>query len=117
LTKVVNELSDPEGYVGLAAIYRKQNRAEELLDVLAKAFKGKKGLERLDDEIETIGKDEKLVDAMIEAGKKLSTGDAPKLNFFGSYILAKLAARNRKTDSVVEFYRFAAQGTPQPGRA
>ncbi|MGE3316693.1 MAG: tetratricopeptide repeat protein, partial [Planctomycetaceae bacterium] len=64
-------------------------------------------LERLDDEIETIGKDEKLVDAMLAAGKKLSSGDEPKLNFFGSYILAKLAARNHKSESVIEFYRFA----------
>lgn len=106
-TKVLKDSADPEGYVGLAVIYRRQGRAEELLDTLAKALRGKKGLERLETEVEEISKDAKLVDAMVEVGRKISSGEEPKLNFFGSFILAKLASRTKKTDAAIEFYRYA----------
>jgi len=112
---VLKDTADPEGYVGLATIYQRQNRAAELLDALGRALKGKKGLDRLEELMDSVGGDEKLVDELIAAGREQSTGDEPKLNFYSSYVLAKLASQAKRTDAVVEFYRFAHKARRNQG--
>ena len=101
-----------EGYVGLAVVYRRQSRPTELLDALTRAVKGGGDFGLLETEMKAIGEDENLLDSLIAVGRKLAEGDEPKLDFAGSFILAKLAARAAKTKAAVEFYRFALKTVP-----
>ncbi len=48
IQRVMKESHDTEGYVSLAVIYRKENKPQELLEVLAKGLKGQRGTNRLD---------------------------------------------------------------------
>ena len=105
--KTLEDSSDAEGYVGLTAIYRRQKRADKLLGVLSKAIAGRQNIGLLESELTAITKDTKLLDALIQTGRKWSKGEVPRLDFPGSFILAKLAADAKRTDAAVEFYRFA----------
>lgn len=105
--KTLSDSGDAEGYAGLARVYRQQRRPEELLDALVKSLKGGRGLAVLEAEMTAIGKDEKLLDGLLAAGRKLIGPDAPKLDFAGSYLLAKMAAKAEKNEAAIEFFRFA----------
>jgi len=107
------------GYIGLASIYRRQGRAADLLEALAKALEGARSLQqmqgsvaRLESEIKAIGQDEKVLDGLIAAGRELSAGDDPKLRFAASFILAKLASVGGQSAVAIEFYRFALKKAP-----
>ncbi len=102
------------GYLGLAAVYRQQKRPAELIQALSKGFGGTRSPEellsnfgRLETELKAIQADEKLLDSLIAAGREMSKGDNPKLDFNGSFILAKMAGEAKKIDAAVELYRFA----------
>lgn len=102
------------GYLGLAAVYRQQKRPAELIQALSKGFGGTRSREqlltnfgKLETELKAIQADEKLLDSLIAAGREMSKGDDPKLDFNGSFILAKLAGEAKKIDAAVELYRFA----------
>ncbi len=98
-----------DGYIGLTALYRRQNRPAELLQALSQAFAREseldKAAEDLERELQAIGADEKLVNGLIEVGTQQSEGDSPKLDFAGSILLAKIAAQNKKYDPAEKFYR------------
>jgi tetratricopeptide (TPR) repeat protein len=102
--RVITESRDTEGWVSLAAIYRKENNAEKLLDALAKGLHGQRGTNRLDHLLVEIQDDHKLVDAIIAAGRKLETTDKSKVDFYTAYLVARLAGRAQKMDAAVEFY-------------
>ena len=106
--------ADTSGYLGLAAVYRLQNRPTELIPALSKAFGETRTPEqllqnraKLESEMKIIQADEKLVDGLISAAQEMSKGDNPTLDFNGSFILAKLAADAKKIDAAIELYRFA----------
>lgn len=112
--KTVERNKDAEGYLGLASIYRKTNKPDELILALGRALGNGRNadeleqtLEALSTEIKAIGSDEKLVETLISAGRKLAEGDSPKLEFASSLILAKIASEAKKTEAVVQFYRYA----------
>ena len=98
-----------DGYIGLTALYRRQNRPAELLQALSQAFARESELEKaaedLERELQAIGADEKLVTGLIEVGTQQSEGDSPKLDFAGSILLAKIAAQNKQYDPAEKFYR------------
>ena len=71
INDVLKDTGNPEGYVGLAALYRKQNKPEQLLDVLAKGFQGQRGLDRLDVLLSEMQTDAPLVDSLIAAARKI----------------------------------------------
>lgn len=100
-----------EGYIGLAALYRRQNRPAELLQALSQAFSRESELEKaaedLERELQAIGSDEKLVAGLLEVGAKQSEGESPKLDFASSVLLAKIAAQNKQYDPAETFYRLA----------
>lgn len=102
-----------EGYIGLVGIYRERKQAGPLLDVLVKAVKGGRGLERLEPELKAISEDGKLLDGLIATGRKQLTGDEPKLEVAAAIILAKLAAEAKKTAAAIDFYQFALKGARQ----
>jgi tetratricopeptide (TPR) repeat protein len=92
----------------LASIYRRQNKPRELLETLVKGFtRGKGSLDGLKPELEAIQKDPKLVESLIEAGRKLAHEDPPQLDFAGSYVLGNLAAEAGQWEAAQEFYQIA----------
>jgi tetratricopeptide (TPR) repeat protein len=107
IEKVIKESHDPEGYVSLAAIYRRENKAPELLDALAKGLKGQRGTNRLDQLLAKIQDDGPLVDKLIAAARKLKADDKSKVDFFTAYLVGRLAGRAQKIDAAVEFYTLA----------
>lgn len=98
-----------EGYVGLAALYRRQNKPTELLQALSQAFSRETELasaaEDLERELQAIGSDEKLVAGLLEVGLKQAEGDSPKLDFASAVLLAKIASQNKQLESAEKLYR------------
>lgn len=105
--KTLTYSSALNGYVGLADVYRSQNRPQELLETLAKAYAKTKGLKGLDVELKAIQEDDKLVATLLETGRKLAAEAPPRLDFPSSHILAWMAAKTKHTAESQEFYRLA----------
>lgn len=101
--------ADTTGYLGLAVVLRKMNRPEELLETLGRALSkaNNDGLESVEAELKAISADEKLLEALLAAGRVQQQADPPKLNFEKSLLLAKLAAERDRIDDAAEFYRIA----------
>lgn len=104
IQRVIKESHDPEGWVSLALLYRKENKPAELLEALGKGLKGQRGTNRLDQLLVQIQEDHALVDGLIAAARKLEGADKSKLDFFTAYIIGRLAGRAQKLDAAVEFY-------------
>ncbi|MGH7200218.1 MAG: tetratricopeptide repeat protein, partial [Planctomycetaceae bacterium] len=115
--KTLEQSGDPAGYMGLAAVYRRQGRPAELLDALAEGLKGGPDAVQLETELKAIQEDKKLLDGMFRAGRKTAAEDESKLGFIKSYILAKLAVESKRTDEAIEFYRLALKLKLQPQQA
>lgn len=100
-----------EGYVGLASLYRRQNRPTELLQALSLAMSRESELEKsaedLERELQAIAADEKLVAGLLAVGKQQTEGDAPKLDFASSLLLGKIAAQGKEADLAEKFFRHA----------
>lgn len=99
--RVITESHDQEGWVTLAAIYRKEKNADKLLDALSKGLHGQRGVSRLDHLLVEIQQDDKLVDGLIAAGRKL---EKSKVDFYTAYLVGRLAGRAQKMDAALEFY-------------
>lgn len=110
--KTLEGSGDAQGYAGLAAVYRRQHRPSELLAALSKAIVRGENLELLETELKAISEDPKMVESLLEVGRKATEGDSPSLDFAGSLILAKLATATKKTAPAVRFYRFAMKQRP-----
>jgi tetratricopeptide (TPR) repeat protein len=110
---VLNDSGDAVGYVGLAGVYRRQKRAAELLDAVARAADAGKNLRQLQVEMDAITKDEPLLGELLAVGSQRLEAEAPQLNFAAGLILAKLAAVAKKTEVAVAFYRFALAKEPK----
>ncbi|QDU36672.1 tetratricopeptide repeat protein [Maioricimonas rarisocia] len=115
---------DPRGAVGLVAVYRRQARPEKLLEALTRAFtvvpmpEDEETLQRLNedlrelslrfaDEVNALAEDKDVLDGLMELGRKLHSGDEPKLEFVQAYFLGKLAVQAERTEDVENFYRRA----------
>jgi tetratricopeptide (TPR) repeat protein len=109
ITDVLKETGNAEAYVGLAALYRKENKPEELLGALAKAFQGQRGLDRLDSLLGNIQQDGPFIDSLVVAARKLKSSEKGKFDFFTAYLVGRLAAKAQRTDAAVEFYNYAMQ--------
>jgi tetratricopeptide (TPR) repeat protein len=99
--------SDPDaaGFAGLAAVYRRLAKTDELLDTLAKGFAQEGDIKAIDAEIKFLATDPKVVDTLVDSGRKLKAEGAEKLGFEQAYVLANLAAEARREEPAVEFYR------------
>lgn len=106
-TRVLADSGDADGYAGLAAVYRRQGRADELLTALAKAAAAGRSIEQLTAELEAVAQDEKLLSALIAAGKKQLEADPPQLDFAAGYLLARMSAIAKNIEATRAFYRFA----------
>jgi tetratricopeptide (TPR) repeat protein len=110
INQVLTDTGNPEGYVSLAALYRKQGKPEALLGVLSKALQGQKGLERLDAMLGEIQKDPAFVDKLVAAARKLKGAEkSGRFDFFVAYLVGRMAAKAQRTDAAIEFYNYAIQ--------
>jgi tetratricopeptide (TPR) repeat protein len=94
-----------QGYVGLAAVYRQQQKPSELIEALGKGYSQAGDLKGLADELEAVVADEKLAQSVLETGEKYAAEDPPKFDFATGYVLANLAADAKKTDLAEKLYR------------
>lgn len=110
--KSLEDSASTEAYLGLARIYRKQNKAAELLDNLAKAFERNNEQEQavaqaFEEEIEAISKDAALFDALLAAMKERTKDGARKEHYSAAFVLATIAGSTEKVDAAVELYDIA----------
>ncbi len=104
--KTLETAAEVPGYVGLAGVYRRQNRPAELLEALAKAYSEAGELKPLAAEIKAVAEDEKLLDKLLKSGEELLAEQPSPLDFPTGYVLANLAADGKKTDLAERLYRF-----------
>jgi tetratricopeptide (TPR) repeat protein len=97
--------AEAQGYVGLAGVYRRRGRPEELIDTLAKGFSEAGDLKGMTKELKAILGDEKLLSALMEVGVKRLDEQPPSLDFNSGYVLANLAADGKRTDIAQRLYR------------
>jgi tetratricopeptide (TPR) repeat protein len=100
------------GYTGLAEIYRKTDRTEDLLRLLGNAA-GKVGsLEPLEQEAKTIAADAALVNKLADAAKKSLAKDPKALGPDVALGMALMATRAKRFELVEEFFNLALRATP-----
>jgi tetratricopeptide (TPR) repeat protein len=109
ISQVLKDTGNPEGYVGLAAIYRKEKKPKALLDALSKSFQGQRGLDRLDVLLVELQQDVPLIDSLIAEARILKGQDKSKIDFFTAYLVGRLAAKAQRSDAAIEFYNLAMQ--------
>lgn len=101
---------DAPGYLGLAGVLRRMQRADELLDALGRGLSklGDEGLKEFDTELKAVLADKPLVDALVAAGRAQASAEPAQLNFEEAYLLGKLVAELERYDESIEFFRKAA---------
>ena len=105
-TKTLESAAEVPGYVGLAGVYRRQNRPAELLEILAKGYSEAGELKAFAAELKAIAEEEKLLEKLIKSGEELLAEQPSPLDFSTGYVLANLAADGKKTEAAEKFYRF-----------
>ena len=101
---------DASGYIGLAQVFRKLQKSDELLDLLGRSLTklGPDGLVQLEEKVlKTLIEDPKLVDSLMVAGRAQAKAEPSQLTFEKSFLLAGIAKASERTDDAVEFYRHA----------
>lgn len=108
--RVLESGGDAPGYLGLAGVLRRMQRADELLDALGRGLAklGDDGLKEFDTELKAILSDKPLVDALVTAGRNQASAVPSQLNFEEAYLLGKIVAELERYDEAIEFYRKAA---------
>jgi len=104
LNRTLERSKDPEGFAVLAVIYHKQNRPNELLHTLARAYAGRNQLNAIQEELKAIAKDKELTASVIAEGRKLNEEE---FDFAHAYVLANLAELADEKEQSEEFYRTA----------
>ncbi len=106
---------DASGYVGLARVLRKMQKADELLEVLGRGIaRGEESIALLEPEIKALSEDKTLMPRMIESGRARAKSN--QLKFEEAYLLAKFAAALKEPETSAEFYRLAIELNHNPAR-
>ncbi len=104
--KTLETSSEVPGYVGLAAVYRRQDRPADLLEILSKGYSEAGDLKGFGAEFKAIAADEKLLEKLVKSGEELVAEQPSPLDFATGYVLANLAADGKKTEATEKLYRF-----------
>ncbi|MSR58139.1 MAG: tetratricopeptide repeat protein [Planctomycetaceae bacterium] len=99
--------AEPEGYLGLAGVYRRQRRPAELIAALGKSYSESGELKGMTSEFKAIIGDEKLLESLLDTAIEQSEQQPARLDFASSYVLANLAAEGKRTARAERLYRFA----------
>lgn len=106
---------DGSGYLGLARVLRKMQKADELLEALGRGVaRGEDAVAALEPEIKALSDDKALVASLIESGRVRAASN--RLKFEEAYLVAKLAAALKDADASGEFYRHAITLGQNAGR-
>lgn len=106
---------DGSGYLGLARVLRKMQKADELLEALGRGVaRGEDAVAALEPEIKALSEDKALVAMLIESGRVRAASN--RLKFEEAYLLAKLAAALKDADASGEFFRQAITLSQNVGR-
>lgn len=105
-TKTLESTAELPGFVGLAGVYRRQNRPAELLEILTKGYAEVGDLKGFAAEFKAIAADEKLLSKLVKSGEELIAEQPSPVDFETGYVLANLAADGKKTAQAEKFYRF-----------
>lgn len=107
--KTLEFASEASGYLGLAQVYRRQNRPAELVEALGRACSEAGELKAFAraavGEFKAIAADEKLQESLLKMGEKALAGDPGDLEFTSGYVLANVAADAKKSDLAEALYR------------
>jgi tetratricopeptide (TPR) repeat protein len=103
--RTLSSAVDVHGYLGLAAVFRKQERAAELLDALAKGYTEAGELTEFSGEFKAILTDEKLLESLLKIAAEQLAAPITKVEFSTGYILANLAGEAKKTELAEKLYR------------
>lgn len=107
--KTLEGNKDPEGFAGLASVYRRQNKPDELFDSLTQAVESGSPIEALEEELQVIGTDEKLAAKVIELARQKSQPNNNQLRYAGARVAGKIAAAAKKFDDALSFYQSAME--------
>jgi tetratricopeptide (TPR) repeat protein len=124
--KLYNETAggaSPEALVGLSSIYRQQGKYEDWLETAGRAFAtlqlGNQAMlsrlnrefqemaQRFTEDTEKLAQEKEQVAAVMELGRKKSTGDDPDLDFEQAWLLGRIAVDAERTQDAKHFYRYA----------
>ncbi|MBI3861351.1 MAG: tetratricopeptide repeat protein [Planctomycetia bacterium] len=103
--KTLESAVDVQGYLGLAAVYRRQGRVESLLEALAKAWTEAGELTHFAAELKAISADPKLVESLLKLAAGVLAEQPPKVEFASAYILANVAGEAKQTEIAEKLYR------------
>ncbi len=124
-------ITDPRALVGMIAVLRHSQNAEELLPILTKAYQTVPRAEdeetlqklapdvrnlsqRFEEELTALKEDEKTLDLLMAHARTLEEGDEPKIDFISAYVLGKLAVESKRKDDAIHFYKFAIEMRNDP---
>jgi tetratricopeptide (TPR) repeat protein len=112
----LDDKASSEAYLGLASIYRQQGKAKELLENLTRVLSRQQELPtvaaQFEAEMKAIEKDEKLLAALLKAGRDATKEGVGPNDFSKVLFLAQLAAGVKNVDAAVEFYELALLAAP-----
>lgn len=104
--KALAKDADPDGYKGLIQVYRQQNRAKDLIALLAKLYSKKKNLDGFDADLAAITENGPLLDEMLNQGVAATKAEKPELEVSSLYVLAKLAGQGKRYDAATTLFRY-----------
>ena len=115
--KSLEDTVSTEAHLGLARIYRKQNKPKELLENLARAFERSNNDQEavgqiFEVELKAISEDGKLLDALIAVLREQTKDSTRKEHFASAFVLASIASSNEKTAEALELYDIALKANP-----
>lgn len=98
--------ADPDGYRGLIQVYRQQNRAKDLILLLAKLYTKKKNLDGFEADLTAITANVPLLDEMLNQGLAATKAEKPEFEVSALYVLAKVAGQGKRYEAASDLYRF-----------
>lgn len=110
--QALEALKDPTGYLGLAEIYRRQKKADKLVELLARAAVAGAADEALSGALTKVAEDKGLTEQILDKGRIDAEAEPPKLDFATAFLFGKLAAEAERVEDAGTFYRLAARIRP-----
>jgi tetratricopeptide (TPR) repeat protein len=100
-------------YQSLAEIYREQKRVDALLTLLGAALDKTGSIDVIGDEEKAIHADRKLLEGLLEAGRRRLHAEPEKLSYGERLALAALALERKQLDTAAEFFEAALASGPK----
>jgi tetratricopeptide (TPR) repeat protein len=113
----LEETKDAGGYLGLADVYRRQKKADKLVELLARAAVAGAPDASLTESLSRLAEDKDLTGEILAAGRQGAEAKPPKTDFASAYLFGKLALEAERYDDADVFYRLAIRFRPDRAAA